>query len=323
MSHVTYAPDLVEEAVLLAERAAPEDEARIFRRERDRIYDVPDVDERERLFRALHVRWFAAFDLDRGVAQTVRDHEWILHRVAACHVLRAITGREEGGDLIDPSPTACEIDSKPTLVLRLRPTTLVNPEATRALLVHELMHVADMLDPQFGYQRTLPPSDDGPSAGNLLRDRYRVLWDATIDGRLVRAGAIDPRARAARWREFAATFVMLGDRRQDAFDAWFDQVQPTHQAMVAFALAPDAARAGSDGRCPLCRFPVAALDARPGRLSAAARATIRADRPEWGIEQGLCSQCLDMYEARSDETTNTESRHANLEARSGSRAADV
>jgi hypothetical protein len=67
----------------------------------------------------------------------------------------------------------------------------------RVLLRHELMHVADMLDPAFGYERSLPTSDDGPSADNIVRDRYRVLWDVTIDGRLARAGLAHPDARAA------------------------------------------------------------------------------------------------------------------------------
>ena len=38
MIRLTYAPDLVEEAVLLAECAAPAAEARAFRRERNCIY---------------------------------------------------------------------------------------------------------------------------------------------------------------------------------------------------------------------------------------------------------------------------------------------
>ena len=202
------------------------------------------------------------------------------------------------------------------------------PTPTRALLRHELTHVGDMLDPAFGYERALPPSDVGPSGDNILRDRYRVLWDVTIDGRLARAshdrcsvrlpfggpqGRQPDRAghadatRTARWQEFTATFPMLGDRSGAAFDDWFDRIRPTHAALAAFAQAPNGAGStnpADSGRCPLCRFPVASLDRQPGRLSADAVAAIRRDYPIWSIEQGLCSQCLDLYEARQAEAVD-------------------
>ena len=59
MMRLTYDPGLVDEAVLLSERTAPRDAARAFRRERDRVYDIADPDEREAAFQALHLRWFA------------------------------------------------------------------------------------------------------------------------------------------------------------------------------------------------------------------------------------------------------------------------
>jgi hypothetical protein len=215
-------------------------------------------------------------------------------------------------------------------VLRLRPRTLFDPQTLRALLRHELMHVADMLDPTFGYQRSLPRSDDGPSGDNLVRDRYRVLWDVTIDGRLARAGRDrcsvrlppsreasadyrnpggggqpDP-TRNARWQEFAATFSMRGDEGRSVFEEWFDHVHPTHARLAEFARAPlGSGTAGAHtGRCPLCRFPTAALDPRPERLSPATLAAIHDHHPSWNIEQGLCRQCLDLYEARYGESSH-------------------
>ena len=161
------------------------------------------------------------------------------------------------------------------------------------------------MDPSFGYQRSLPASDDGPSGDNILRDRYRVLWDVTIDGRLARAGLASRDVREARWQEFASTFTMLGERCRDAFDEWFDRVRPTHESLVTFALAPDGStNTGHSGRCPLCRFPVASLDPLPDRLSTATQEAIRINHPAWHVEQGLCSQCLDLYEARYGETSD-------------------
>jgi hypothetical protein len=309
MMRLTYDPGLVEEAVLLSERTAPRDAARAFRRERDRVYDITDPDEREAAFQALHLRWFAGLQLPDVVESLVAERADIVERLEEGRVLRAVTRHEEGADLVD-HVTSGEGDRRPILVLRLRPATLFEPEALRALIRHELMHVADMLDPAFGYERALPASDDGPSRDNIQRDRYRVLWDVTIDGRLARAGGDpcgvrhhDP-TRDFRWQEFAATFSMLGDDCRKAFDEWFDSGHPTHAELVAFALAPTGFETtGDSGRCPLCRFPVASLDARPDRLSPVTVAAIGEQHPSWDLEQGLCSQCLDLYEARYGETS--------------------
>lgn len=330
MMRLTYDPELVEESVLLSETQGAglgaqahgsgptmsRPDARAFRRERARVYDMADPDRREAAFQALHLRWFARLRLSEVVEQVMADCRDIADRVGEGRVLRAVTRREEGADLVDQIGPG-EGDRRPILVLRLRPVTLFEPEALRARLHHELVHVTDMLDPGFGYQRSLPSSDAGPSGDNIVRDRYRVLWDVTIDGRLARAshggsgariepdraGQPDP-ARDARWQEFAATFSMLGDECRRVFEEWFDRIQPTHARLAEFALAPmGSGVAGAHaGRCPLCRFRVASLDPRSDRLSAATIAAIHDHHPSWDITQGLCPQCLDLYEARHAET---------------------
>lgn len=304
MINLSYAPELIEEAVLLAEPTGTAEDRRTFRRERDRLYEIADIDQREARFRSLHRQWFMRRGLhlvvERIVAERAAD---VAARVTDGRVLRALTRREEGADLIDRVRPG-SADLKPLLVLRLRPATLLASESLSALLHHELMHVGDMLDPSFGYERALPASDDGPSADNIVRDRYRVLWDVTIDGRLARTGLASDAVRAARRREFAATFSMLGSRCQDVFDEWFDRIQPTHALMSALAQAPtgSAGTKSTDARrCPLCRFPVASLDLHPERLSTNGLAAIEADHPAWHIDQGLCPQCLDLYEARHED----------------------
>lgn len=302
MIDTTYAPDLVEEAVLLAERTVPGDAIGGFRRERNTVYDIPDPERRDAAFRETHLRWFVRLGLHRPVEAAIEERAELTGRVAQVRVLRAFRRQEEGADLFDRALPGGGGGHQPLLALRLRPSLLLDPGPLRALLRHELMHAADMLDPAFGYERSLPPSDDGPSADNIVRDRYRVLWDVTIDGRLARVGLAHQDARAARRREFAATYAMLGDRAGQICDEWFDRIVPTHAAVAAFAIAPPGALGGEGGagtgRCPLCRFPVAALDPHPERLSAAARSLIVGQYPSWTIDQGLCPQCLDLYEAQ-------------------------
>lgn len=240
MIRLAYSPDFVEEAVLTAEATSSIARRRAFRRERDRIYEIADPEQREASFRALHLRWFVRLALHDIVEGVVAERADIAVQMSEGRVVRSFTRSEEGAELIDRIvPRSAE--ARPLMVLRLRPAMLLEPDALCALLRHELAHIGDMLDPAFGYERTLPPSDDGPSGDNIVRDRYRVLWDVTIDGRLARAGHGSEGVRAARRREFAAAFSMLGDRRGAAFDDWFDRIRPTHAALAAFAQAPNGA----------------------------------------------------------------------------------
>lgn len=300
MNHLTFAPDLIEEAVLLAEHAVMRRrDARAFRQDRDRLYGVTNDRERESGFRTLHLKYFSDLGLGTIVADVLRERCEVTSRVEGCRVVRAFGGRDEGADLADILAGGRDVF---TLVLRLCPATLVGlPERLSALLHHELTHVADMLDPAFGYRRELPPSSDGPSADNILRDRYRVLWDTTIDGRMARAGRAPATAWESRWREFALTFGMLDDDCRAAFRRWFAEDRPRHEDFLAFATAPGGAGARNSGRCPICRFPVFALDPRAGTMSDAVADAIRADQPQWRVGEGLCSQCFDLYEARYEE----------------------
>lgn len=301
MMRITYAPDLVEEAVLLAERTASIDHARAFRRERNDAYEIADLDRREAAFRRLHLSWFMTLGLNAPIERLINERPEISRYLSRARVLRALTRHAEGADLFDQALANDEGHRETLLVLRLRPSLLLDRDRLLPFVRHELMHVADMVTPAFGYQRVLPPSDDGPSADNMIRERYRVLWDVTIDGRLAREGFRSAKVRAARAEEFAAAFPMLGEESGRVFEEWFDRIVPTHQALSSFALSPrsPAGNSVTGRRCPLCRFPVTTLDSAPERLSIEARRRIAREHPDWRLAQGLCTQCLDLYEARS------------------------
>jgi len=296
---LSIAPDLMEEAVLLAERQATPGVARAFRRERDRIYDVADPEAREARFQALALEWLDRFGLRARMDAALAEWPALEGRVVGGRIVRALARPAEGADLVDAAAARERTESRPLLVLRLVPQSLLDNNTLSSLLRHELMHITDILDPAFGYERTLPFSDDGPSADNILRDRYRVVWDVTIDGRLTRAGRGQLRARDTRWREFRMAYAMLADACPGVFDHWWNRPHPTHAELVAFAVAPAGATAGRGaGRCPFCEFPVASLDSRVWTLTEPVIRALRTEHPSWHSEQGICSQCFDLYEAR-------------------------
>lgn len=315
---VDYDTALVEEAVFRAVRALPPGRQAAFYRERDAAYEA-DEEAREERFREIHAGWFRRLGLHAPIDAALAERADRLGAIETCLVMPAASRGAEMADLLDVRDRGREgcsrsrrVKTPPdplrvakvgrVLALRLRSETLVESDALVRFLRHELMHVTDMLDPAFGYERALPEVAGGVALGQMLRDRYRVVWDTTIDGRLWHAGALGPEAREARRFEFVAAYKMLGVEADREFARWFDEPAPTHQAIVAFILSPRRAdlnpQAWRSGQCPVCEFPVASLDPRPDRLSARARRTIQTARPAWRVEDGLCAQCADLYEAR-------------------------
>jgi hypothetical protein len=171
-----------------------------------------------------------------------------------------------------------------------------------ALLRAELLHVADMVDPAYGYEPALPEVDGGPTYARLLQDSYRALWDVTVAGRLTRRGIGAPALVAQARAAFGAAFPMLGGAAPTTFDRFFTTAAPAHAELVAFALMPLAAatpgRLEPGGQCPLCRFPTHAPEPHPASLPADLTARIATDFPAWRPEHGLCRQCADLYRAR-------------------------
>jgi hypothetical protein len=219
---------LVEAAVLAATRGCPS--AGEFYAERDALYEIAEIEPREAAFAALHGRWFMRLGLDRPLRDALAEQPGI---TAACGRWLVAPGRRRRDEIADLLVGA---DARPTLFVRVTPETVATPERLWVLLRRELRHVADMLDPQFGYEATLPPGGSGTARERLMRDTYRVLWNAWVDGRLVRLGVLPVTARAERLADFARAFPHLGAGLEAAFDRFFAAQHLTHAALVAFAV---------------------------------------------------------------------------------------
>jgi hypothetical protein len=307
---VEWEPGLVEEAVVLAIRAHPDEAA--FRRERDRLYEVRDPEEREIAFRRLHAAWFEGLELAAPIQRALGERPSIGEATSGCLVAPARVRKAEGAELfVRPAAEGLGERERRRVVIRLSPEAWRDPDRLLGFLRHELLHIADMLDPPFGYEPHLPPSGAGPAHDRLLRDRYRTLWDATIDGRLARLAQAPASTRADRLRDFARAFPMLGDRTEETFQHFFENHACTHGAFVAFAANPSPAvhssspdpRPPAPGahigeRCPLCRFPTYAFEADPEALPGEVLAEIARDFPAWAPAHGLCRQCADLYRSR-------------------------
>lgn len=283
-----YAPELVEAAVLAA--VVARDAERALHAELDRLYEIAEPEGREAAFAALHARWFERLGLDRALRDALAERPEIAPRCGRWLVARARGRRDEGADLL-VAPGA-----RPTLLVRLTPETAAATDRLRLLLRRELMHVADMLSPRFGYEPTLPPGLRGGARERLIREHYRILWSAYCDGRLVRAGLLPASARAERLGDFSRAFPSLGEGTEAAFGRFFDAHDLTHAELLAFAAGD--AEGAPQARCGLCDLPTRDFAPAPEALPAEALAAIGRDFPSWRPAAGLCGRCAELYVSR-------------------------
>jgi hypothetical protein len=289
-------PRLVEDSVWRALQGRVE--AADFHGERDSLYRIEDPEERESAFVAFHAAWFRRLEIDAPIRQTIEEQEDRFASVARCLIAPASSSRSQAGELFVSSAGSRSV------VITILPEMLVDHDRALVFLRRELMHIGDMLDPAFEYEPRLPDQPAGPAHDRLLQDRYRILWNCSVDGRLLRQGRIPASLREDRRSEFARAFACLGILIPDCFDRIFHGPRPDHPALVAMASDPEAlfgrleAPPTPGRRCPLCAFPTVDFEPEPETLSGSILTTIRAEFPAWSPEDGLCLQCAELYRAR-------------------------
>jgi hypothetical protein len=308
-------PSLAEAVVLreMSRREAAGDVAlaHTYRRLSDPLYDLPSEEEREQGFARLHVQLFEQLGFSKQVRDALAEFPDVTRKVRRVFVNRAFTRADEGADLSQ--------DAK-SVGISLMANRFEEVWRLRAFLRHELMHVADMLDEAFGYDR-----DDGlltylPAQRNIIRDRYRVLWDVTIDGRLTRTRKETVASRGDRYREFSALFANLPElQRLQIFERLWGAEGVRHGELLAmaqgqqgfwvlgFGFWDDDTSQNPEPRtqnpeplvgssCPLCKFPTYewARDLEEDVAEA-----VRGDFPQWQSEQGICERCAELYRMRA------------------------
>ena len=298
-----YEPRFVEEAVFFAQRE-PRAAGDLARR-RNQIYEIADPDDRERLFADLYREWFVRLGLNKPIEQAFQEQPSIASAVEACLIGRSAKAADDGAELfVQPEQDTPNLRRRTVRIL-LRPDALSSPQSQLTFLRHELFHIADMLDPEFAYEPVLPASGVGPTYDSLLRSRYRILWNTTINGRMVKRDWLPASTRSQCLSDFAGAFPMLGDQVENIFSYFFDQEPHTHPGLVAFAQNPRAlcgnATAGPQpgSRCSLCGFPTYVFAPQPECLDPSTIAEILQDFPQWLPCDGLCAQCADLYAAKS------------------------
>lgn len=279
-TRLEFDPRLVEEAVHLLALAAP-DRWRTYRRLVDPLYEHPD---REAAMNG------ALLDLFRRWGPAVWCEEAFspIAGVESALVARSKRPGDEGADLF--------VGEHRTVIMRLAAERFLDQASLEICLRHELCHVLDMLDPSFGFERDLGVHGRTRAETELVRGRYRVLWNLAID-----QVETPPVSQEARQRQMDRAFAALDpNQRASLAERFRDPGLRTHTNLVAAAREPwaflgEPRRAGPvPGQpCPLCGFPTYVWADDPP-IDA-----IRPEFPDWEPAAGACRQCADIYRAAS------------------------
>jgi hypothetical protein len=233
---VEFDPKLAESALFAVIRGSRQELA--YHAAREDCYKETDLELRDRTFTRLDLEWFERLDIARPVLRAYAEWPDISSGVGRCIVVPGYRPQDECAELYVRSEPSMTRGNKPNLLIRLSPESFRNPEHIQIFLRHELTHISDMMDPVFLYDPAIEQFYDDTGIPNAIRDRYKVLWDSYIDGRVCRGNLAPPALRKRRLHEFKALFRVLGDRTMDAFDSIFDARKLTHPEMMDIARTP-------------------------------------------------------------------------------------
>lgn len=246
MVAIEYEQSLVETAVFLAMRREERLECELHQVV-DRLYEIPDEELRQREFVPVFRDFFKKLGFDRLIDGLMAERPVVGELVDRCVVREAARSKAQSAELLVQDNKGGEGRIGRTLVIQICPQSFLetgddeasNPLRERfiTLIRRELLHVADMLDERFAYEREIFSGE--PSRQNLQRDRYRVLWDIYVEGRLEREGfGVDgkkERLERACGRVFANSAAGMDDT---VFTHIFDAPSLTHSNFMDWAREP-------------------------------------------------------------------------------------
>jgi len=295
--HLRYDEDFVEAAVFLCtsgrRRGISSLQIVRFNREREKLYSILDPDERNSAFFRLHLEWFREWGLEKLLTDPLKDFPLLPE------ALRILAFRKSQGKNDDGAELYVNEAGDRNGVVAMRPERMELEAELASFLRHELTHLHDMIDPAFGYVPDLPVQGPSLNQQRLARERYRSLWDVSIDGRLIRSGRQTIATQEQRWLEFSTAFAFWTETRQkEIFDSLWSNPAPTHRALEELVCDPRQLQSTAGPRpgapCPLCGFPTFAW-ADPASLTDDTAVTIRSEFPHWAPEHGACGRCFAIY----------------------------
>lgn len=260
---------------------------------------------RAEAFEAIDRRLFEEWGGVSPVEETVEELPRLAAALDAIWLGCAERGEAAGADLGGQALRQLGVAVPPTLFLE--------PDALRLFLRRELLHVDDTLDPEFGYRPGILLAGRPGALENLARDRLRLLWGISVDGRVARRWPAAEGLREERLGEARAAYRSLPEELPErVVDRLWSGPRPAFEELRRWASAnerlseaflpgsrPAAGAFVPGSPCPLCGFPVARLVAGWEEERPHLAELVAIDFPAWRSEAGACERCVEGYRVRA------------------------
>lgn len=297
-----------------------------FHQYADPIYERFSLDDREAEFKKLYQYLFGIWGFADIIRDTFDEFPSLRECIGIVLVRGVLKEDQEGVDILRKwgsveQELARQFEEKGLkgVGIKLLPRRFYDPALTRYCR-HELMHIADMLDPVFGYD---PDTKVGQNPGEetLILHRYRILWCLNIDSRLQVAGKESMLSKEDRFKEFRSWYRKIpATQLRSVFEGLWQTDSLTHSELVE--MATDTTRVldraleveGSElpqvqnkimlmpgFPCPLCRFPTYNwVENLESMVEQHVLNFIRENHPGWDTEFGACDRCVEVYKLRAE-----------------------
>lgn len=300
---IEYDPNLVEQSVFLAVRKDHKLSADLHRAT-DPLYEIENKQNRQVRFQEVYITFFLRLGFDEVISRMLAERKIIEESIDQCLVCEATRHKEEVAELYMNSPANSPSENTWTLFIKVCPQSFQESSTFTQRLRRELLHVADMLDERFGYRKDTLLGHHPRQ--NLLRDRFKVLWDITVEGRLSREGYGDDQWTQVLRRQLEHVFPKhAGDQYSSVFERIFTAAPLRHKQLLAWASTPvhlfdekHLPRRDKDpvpgDMCPICGFSTYDWFDDKNALYEV-RSVVQKDNPQWKSDQGICRQCGEIY----------------------------
>ena len=290
---VNFDPTFIEEAVFLLMRTKQGDKLyRDFCNEKEEIYQENiSSDERDNAFKSLYEKYFRALGLEVFFKNICKDSPHLYKPEIQVVVKRVWQRKHEEAELyVQPH--------QKTVYLGILVRRVLDLAFLESFLRHELTRISDMLALDFQYSPHPVLGGKNEIEDNLIRDRFRLLWDTYIDARLRGKGYTTIRSEIEQTREINEKFFFLHPSEcKEIIEKLNDCKDLTQIDLLRRAGDPRSVKILGEGglRCPLCDFtsfnPIEHWDAETLPVVD----EIKKDYPYWEPGQGICPQCFDLY----------------------------
>lgn len=298
MRPIRFEPYFIEEAVFLRikqiEALGQKESAHSFHQGRTRIYETVEKEGQPKAFQDLNATFFRDLCLDKNFQDIFQEYPLLQSSGMDVYVKSTFQKRQERSELfVDGSAR--------TLILSLRVLQTLDLGLLAPFLRHELMHISDMVDPDFQYDPNPVMGGTGQVEEELIRDRFRVLWNLYVSARLVGRGHAPLIPFNNLKGEFERSFSHIDEvEKAKIIQNFVGQKKWTQAELLQLARNERINKPLGEGglRCPLCHF-TSYEDKRVWTDEEQLMILeIKKDFSAWSPGQGLCSQCFDLYSSR-------------------------